>query len=118
MTKIEPVDHFYRRMADDIVMKIDVEGHEQATFRGAAEALRQSRRVVVFVEMHRAVIDRTGISPEMIFAAAEAHRPCVWFLAEPGLPPIDRSRPFFEQFPVEQHDVIGLMHEDGASPGQ
>lgn len=110
-TRVEPIDAFFKPLARDLVVKIDVEGQERAVFLGGQQVLGQARRVVLFMEIHRGVIQRSGISPEQIFAAAEAVRPCEWYLSEPGMPRIDRARPFFDQFPVNQHDVIGVMRE-------
>lgn len=108
-THIESLDRIYRPGDRDLLLKIDVEGQERAVFRGATKILQKVRRAVIFLEVHRAVVDRTGISPEEIFSAAEAARPCNWFLSEPEMPRIDRNRSFFEQFSVEQHDVIGVL---------
>ncbi|MDE2333676.1 MAG: FkbM family methyltransferase [Rhodospirillales bacterium] len=108
-TRAEPVDSFFTARCQDLLVKIDVEGQERAVFLGAQKTLRQARRVLLFVEIHRDVVDRTGISAEQIFSAAEAIRPCEWYLADPGTPPVDRARPFFDQFPARQYDVIGVM---------
>lgn len=106
-----PLDDIVAHNIENLALKIDVEGQEHAVFRGGRRLLGQARSVVMFMEVHRSVSERTGISPDSIMAEAEKIRPCSWFLAEAKLPPVDRSRSFFSQFPeLLQHDLIGVMH--------
>ncbi|HEY8609758.1 MAG TPA: FkbM family methyltransferase [Roseomonas sp.] len=110
MVAVETVDRIFVPRARDLVMKIDVEGEERAVCGGAQETVQRAERVVLFMEVHPDVIRRTGGSAEELFEAAEAIRPCEWFLSDPGMPRVDRRRHFFQQFPqVRQHDVIGFM---------
>ncbi|MCW8085157.1 FkbM family methyltransferase [Sabulicella glaciei] len=111
---VERVDAIFSPVAPDLLLKLDVEGEEAATLRGAERTLRRPRRAVLFMEIHPEVLRRGGGSAEALFAAAEAIRPCRWFLADAAATPVDRALPFFQQVPERQHDVIGLMDEQDA----
>lgn len=107
------LDSIYDGGDVNIAIKIDVEGEEKKVLQGAASTLAMSRSARIFLEIHPDIVNRTGITPEEIFGAAEQIRPFRWCLAEEGLPQVDRSRAFFEQFSdKQQYDVIGI-----ASPG-
>ena len=93
----------------NIAIKIDVEGEERNAIRGAQRLLKESDNVVLFVEIHPSVIRRSGISADEIFAEAEKVRSFSWRIADAGLPTVDRSKLFFNQFPETRHyDVIGV----------
>jgi FkbM family methyltransferase len=53
------------------VLKIDVEGHEAAVLRGAAQTLRR-HRPVVFLELHLDVLEAEGAPPADVLAMLEA----------------------------------------------
>jgi len=108
-TIVGKIDDFYVPKSPDLAIKIDVEGQEKAIFGGATNAIGLAGRVVLFLEIHRRVIERTSISAETIFEQAEMIRSFQWFLSDPNRTKIDRDCPFFEQFPtIVQHDVIGV----------
>ena len=109
-TLVQKIDSIYNGEANDLAIKIDIEGQELAAIKGGEITIRSKKNIGLFLEIHRNVVDRTNISPENIFSAVEKIRPCEWFLAESDTPKVDRNRRFFEQFPhVRQHDVIGFM---------
>jgi FkbM family methyltransferase len=103
------LDSIYNGEACNIALKIDVEGAEKFVLEGAQRILSKCHFVGIFIEIHYGVIERTKIKAEEIFGEAERIRPFSWYVAEQGLPKVDRSRGFFEQFPKNrQYDVIGI----------
>ncbi|OZG73577.1 hypothetical protein BTA51_10350 [Hahella sp. CCB-MM4] len=93
---------------DCVVVKLDVEGQEQAFFEGAERALQSATKLIVLVELHPDVLRRENMTPEDIFQTAEKGRQFTWYVPLEGNRRIDRNRPFYEQFALHQYDVIGI----------
>jgi FkbM family methyltransferase len=85
--------------AEDLLIKIDVEGGEQAVVRGAKKTIAKSPRVIVATEAHPLVAARTGIDPISVLQELAAIRPFRFTVCETGQSNLDLSRPFFEQLP-------------------
>lgn len=82
-----------------IVIKLDVEGAEDAALRGAERTLLEAAEFAVSFEAHSRVTDRTGIDPIDIVRFLHSLRPCSVRTSE--FPHLDISveRPFFSQVP-------------------
>ncbi|MEZ5845186.1 MAG: FkbM family methyltransferase [Geminicoccaceae bacterium] len=94
-----------------LLVKMDIEGQEQAALEGGRRALASRDCVVLMIEIHPDVLARIGGTPEDIMAAAEAIRPFEWWNSDPPVPKIDRNRPFLDQMPpAGQYDIIGLAN--------
>lgn len=83
----------------DLLIKIDVEGGEQAVVRGARKTIAEAPRVIVATEAHPLVAARTGIDPMSVLRELRAIRPFRFTVCETGQSDLDLSRPFFEQLP-------------------
>jgi FkbM family methyltransferase len=70
----------------DIALKIDVEGSELPTLRGAVKTIRSAPRAVVAFESHPEVIARTGVHPREVAEFLSGLAPFRFFLAETGEP--------------------------------
>lgn len=90
------------------VFKIDVEGQEIATLQGAQQLINTASKAVILLELHPEVLTRDKQTPEDIFQTAEAIRPFTWLVPLLNNAEVDRSIPFFEQFPHQQYDVIAV----------
>jgi FkbM family methyltransferase len=85
--------------AQDLLIKIDVEGGEQAVVRGAKETIAKAPRVIVAIEAHPLVAARTGIDPIAVLRELVAIREFRFTVCETGQSDLDLARPFFEQLP-------------------
>ena len=85
--------------AEDLLIKIDVEGGEQAVIRGAKNTIAKAKRVIVATEAHPLVAARTGIDPISVLQELAAIRPFRFTVCETGQSNLDLARPFFEQLP-------------------
>lgn len=83
----------------DLLIKIDVEGGEQAVIRGAKQTIAKSPRVIVAIEAHPLVAARTGIDPINVLQELAAIRPFRFTVCETGQSNLDLSKPFFKQLP-------------------
>ena len=83
----------------DLLIKIDVEGGEQAVVRGARRTIAGAPRVIVATEAHPLVAARTGIDPISVLQELEAIRPFGFTVCETGQSNLDLAKPFFEQLP-------------------
>lgn len=90
------------------VIKIDVEGQEQQVLEGARQLIQNSEQLILLLEFHPDVLERTGETPEDLMAAAEALRSFDWYLPLRQNQQIDRTQPFYAQYPKQQYDVIGI----------
>lgn len=95
-------------LSDNIAVKIDVEGQEVNTIKGMASTLKRANTVIMMIEIHPDVLARDGETPESILLAAESIRDFEWVVPVAGNKKIDRKRAFFEQFPEQQYDIIGV----------
>jgi FkbM family methyltransferase len=85
--------------AEDLLIKIDVEGGEQAVVRGAKGTIAKAPRVIVATEAHPLVAARTGIDPISVLQELAAIRPFRFTVCETRQSNLDLARPFFEQLP-------------------
>lgn len=95
-------------LAQNIVIKIDVEGQEQAVFRGAKDTIRQADKVIVLLELHPDTLTRDGLTAEAILEEAEAVADFKWFVPLLDNKAVNRDMAFFKQFPLQQYDIIGI----------
>ena len=118
-TQVVNLDHLFTTYKlenyPNILLKIDVEGQEVATFRGATRLLQHTKNIVVMVEIHPDVLTREAMTAEEIFLEAEKHRAFTWVVPSLSNKTVDRSKPFFSQFPNHQFDVIGISTESVVS---
>lgn len=114
LTEVTSLDAFIAEqsivLSDEIVIKIDVEGQELAVLNGAKELIRSSNKVVLLLEIHPDVMNKDNMSPEHLFNTAEAIRDFNWLVPLHHNKLIDRQRPFFSQFPMQQYDLIGIAN--------
>lgn len=95
-------------LLNHVVIKIDVEGQEQAVFRGAKSVIQQASKVVVLLELHPDTLTRDELTAEDIFTEAESIAQFKWLVPLLNNKEVDRTIPFYEQFPLQQYDVIGV----------
>ena len=108
-TQVTSLDS-YIKISDSVspkqlVIKIDVEGQELEVIKGAKELIKQSDKTIILLEIHPNTLERDGLTPEAIFEELEKIRGVNWQvpLLEKS---VDRSLTFFEQFPLQQYDLI------------
>jgi FkbM family methyltransferase len=83
----------------DLLIKIDVEGGEQAVVRGAKETIAKAPRVIVATEAHPLVAARTAIDPICVLRELATIRQFRFTVCETGQSNLDLARPFFAQLP-------------------
>jgi FkbM family methyltransferase len=92
----------------NIAIKIDVEGQERAMFLGAEDTIKKANKVVILLELHPYVLKRDNQTPEDLLIAAEKLRNFTWFVPLQGNKEVNRTVDFYEQFPLQQYDIIGI----------
>ena len=102
------IDKNQIKLSKNIVIKIDVEGQEQAVFRGAQNTIKQADKVIVLLELHPDTLTRDDLTAEEIFDEAEAVADFNWLVPLLNNKVVNRNTTFFEQFPSQQYDVIGI----------
>jgi FkbM family methyltransferase len=96
------------RTQPKVVIKLDVEGAEVPALRGAADAIRSLARVVLFVEIHKDVLRRIGMSDVEMLAAIDAIRPFTWINAQ-DLKLVDPRNAILDQLNfTNECDLIGI----------
>jgi len=94
----------------ELVIKIDVEGQELEVIKGAKRIISASEKTIILLEIHPDTLERDNLSPEAIFEELEKIREVKWHV--PLLNKnIDRSKNFFDQFPLQQYDVIAIAED-------
>lgn len=97
-----------RRISPRVAIKVDVEGQEVAVLSSAAADLRSLERVILFVEFHRKVLERIGMSDLQMINSFESIRPFSWINSADGTP-IDSSQAIFAQVGNDdQCDLIAV----------
>lgn len=86
---------------DDLLIKIDVEGGELAVIRGARQTIAAATGVIIAIEAHPLVAQRTAIDPIVVLRELAAIRPFRFLVCENGKSDLDLARPFFEQIPTK-----------------
>ena len=111
-TQVTTIDQFVAEnsvtMADFLVFKIDVEGQEIPAVKGALKAITQCRGAVLLLEIHPEVLALQGQTPDDMFDKIESMLEVTWYVPIFSQQKVDRQQPFFNQFPVQQYDVIAL----------
>jgi len=94
---------------NDLLIKIDVEGGEQAVVRGARATIAKTQRVIVATEAHPLVAARTGVDPITVLQELSDIRSFRFTVCETGKS-VDLARPFFEQLPkaFNNCNVVGV----------
>lgn len=95
-------------LSQHVVIKVDVEGQEEQAIRGATRLIQQAKCVIILLEIHPQVLERTDTTPEQLFNSLENIRKTQWLVPAKGNCPVDRAKAFFEQFPKQQYDVIAI----------
>ncbi len=95
-------------IAKNIAIKIDVEGQEKAVFSGAKKTIQQAEKIVLLLELHPDVLTRDKQTPEELFKEAEELRDFTWLVPILDNKQVDRSKAFYQQFPLQQYDIIGI----------
>lgn len=111
VTTLDTLSDIYQlNLFNTLLLKIDVEGQEIATFEGGTSLIKNTPQIIVLVELHPDVLARDKTSAEAIFNAAEAIRAFNWYIPDSrgALHKINRQLPFFEVHAVKQYDVIGI----------
>jgi len=85
--------------AQDLLIKIDVEGGEQAVVRGAKETIAKAPRVIVATEAHPLVAARTAIDPISVLRELAGIRQFRFTVCETGQSDLNLAKPFFDQLP-------------------
>ena len=96
------------RINQNIALKIDVEGQEKAMLKGGKRTIINADKVVLLLELHPEVLARGNQTPEDILNEAEKLRSFKWTVPVQENRPIDRTRNFYDQFPLQQYDIIGI----------
>lgn len=95
-------------LSNTLVLKIDVEGQEVQTIKGALGTISSAAGVVLLLEIHPDVLVQQGQSPEDIFSQIEAMLQVNWFVPKFSMRAVDRESEFFLQFPQQQYDLIAI----------
>ena len=95
-------------LAKHLAIKIDVEGQEKAMFAGAKKTIQKADKVIILLELHPEVLTRDNQTAEELFSEAEKIRSFTWLVPIQDNKPVDRNLNFYDQFPVQQYDIIGI----------
>jgi FkbM family methyltransferase len=97
-----------RRTQSRVAIKVDVEGLEVPVLSGAADAIRSLDRIVLFIEIHKTVLERIGMSDVEMLAEIETIRPLSWVNSDDRAH-VDPKRSILDQLKREtQCDLIGV----------
>jgi FkbM family methyltransferase len=73
--EVTTLDSMLRDSAPALVVKLDIEGGELAALKGARHTLRSAENVIVVMEAHPKVTQRTGIDPIECLRLPNSWRP-------------------------------------------
>jgi FkbM family methyltransferase len=97
-----------RRTQSRVAIKVDVEGLEAPVLSGAADIIRSLARVVLFVEIHKTVLERVGMSDVEMLGQIEAIRPLSWVNSDDRAA-VNSKYPILDQLKRDkQCDLIGI----------
>jgi len=102
------IDNHNIVLAKHLAIKIDVEGQEKAMFAGAKKTIQKADKVIILLELHPEVLKRDKQTAEDLFSEAEKIRSFTWLVPIQDNKPVDRNLNFYDQFPLQQYDVIGI----------
>lgn len=90
-----------------LCLKIDVEGSELAVLHGAEKTVQSAQSIVVGLEAHPLVVQRTGIDPIECLRLLESWRPFSFFVSETKMM-LDTTRAVFAQLPDNRiYNLVG-----------
>jgi len=99
----------------DIAIKLDVEGGELNTLKGAVETILSARQCVVTVEAHPAVARRTGQDPIECLLFLKSLRPFHFVVAETGEHPL-MTAPLLRTQQTEVWNIVGSTYSERGLP--
>lgn len=91
-----------------LVIKLDLEGGELAALRGAVNAIATASHVIVAIEAHPMVVQRTGIEPVECLRFLASLRPFRFMAGETRVP-LTLDSPVFEQ--IAPNQIYNLICE-------
>ena len=92
-----------------IILKVDVEGGEEAVIKGALDFLRRADQFIVTFEAHPKVIKRTGHTPDDVLAQLNSIASCSVHLAGDAKVRFQSGKPITEQIPDFENRVHNLI---------
>jgi FkbM family methyltransferase len=98
---VTTIDATLGSLKSSLVIKLDLEGGELAALRGAVKALAETPNVVVAIEAHPTVAQRTGIEPVECLRFLAGLRPFRFMDGETRTH-LTTDRPVFKQIPPNQ----------------
>lgn len=110
--EMQRIDDLGLAFGQNIILKLDIEGHEYPALRGARRMLERARHLVLQVEAHPGVARRTGREPlEALRLLAELRSGMDWVacnekrgLVHTGL---NLAEPLFTQVPADEiYDLV------------
>lgn len=103
--EVTTLDSLELSPSQSLIIKIDVEGTEQAVVRGAARTLAEAQGFVMVFEANNRQFKRSGIDPCEVVRQLTEMRPVSYHVVEAPAVELDLSRPFFDQFPERIHNI-------------
>jgi FkbM family methyltransferase len=95
------IDSLQLPLPQSAVLKIDVEGGELSVLRGAAQAIAKIPNLLVVLEAHPAVAQRTGVDPVRCLQYLSSLRPFQFVASETGTK-LHTNQNVFDQIPPDQ----------------
>ncbi|MEP1446553.1 MAG: FkbM family methyltransferase [Paraglaciecola sp.] len=95
-------------LEETLALKIDVEGQEIQLLEGAKALIKSAHKVIILIEVHPEVLNRTQHTPDDLFVTAEQYRDFDWIVPLHQNKRVNRKLGLFEQVPIGQYDIIGV----------
>ena len=93
---VTTIDSVAESLSGNLMIKLDIEGGEDAAIKGASKAIRSAPHVIVAFEAHPDVCVRTGVDPVECLRLLAAMRPFAFTVGETGAT-LATDTPVFEQ---------------------